>query len=315
MTVHKRAAGKDVRWDVRYRDPAGKQRKKTFTRLSDARAFDADTAATMRRGAYIDPVAGKTTFQQVAEDWLSIQTHNRSTRQATELRLRLHVFPVIGHLPVTHIKPSTVQGLARHLADLAPSYARVILVNVSTILSSAVRDKLLATNPATGVKRPKIEARDVTRWTRAMVHTMYEALPDRWNIVVLLGAGLGLRQGEIFGLSPDDVDFFGSTVHVRRQVKVFADNTSAHAEPKGGKVRDVPLPPSVRDALAAYLTRYPAKDVSLPWDGAVKRGTAKPGELVTVPLFLTNREGNALNRNYFNQHVWKPALAPVFHQA
>lgn len=29
---------------------------------------------------------------------------------------------------------------------------------------------------------------------------------------------------------------------------------------------------------------------------------------ITVPLILTTREAGAMNRNYFNTHIWKPAL-------
>lgn len=308
MSVHKRVTDRGVRWDVRYRDPGGVQRKKSFLRKADADDFEDDNNSKMRRGLYIDPKAGRVTFKQVAEDWMEAQTHNRSTRQAMELRLRLHVFPVIGKMPVAQIKPSNIQALTKQLEPLAPSYRRVIIVNTSSILSAAVADGLMATNPAAAVKRPKVEPRVIKPWPKAHVHAMYEALPDRWNIVAILGAGLGLRQGEMFGLSPDDVDFLGGKVHVRRQVKVFGDGSMAYAEPKGAKVRTVPLPRSVQDELAAYLVRFPAKTVTLSWDGKVKPGTPKPGTAVTVPLFLTNRESNALNRNYFNAKVWKPAL-------
>lgn len=307
MSVHKRTTAKGVRWDVRYRHPEGFQRKKTFLRKSDADRFENETNVSMSRGDYIDPKAGRTTFQEVAEDWLSMQTHNRSTQQAMELRFRLHVFPLLGRMPVASIKPSTIKALTKQLEDLAPSYARVILVNVSSVLSSAVGDGLLAKNPAAGIERPKVDRGPVVVWPREHVQAVYESLPDRWKIVVVLGAGLGLRQGEVFGLSPDDVDFLGGMVTVRRQVKVFADNSMSFALPKGGKTRQVPLPRSVRDTLAAYLTRFPAKDVTLPWDGRPS-DTPKPGTLVTVPLFLINRESNPLNRNYFNARIWKPAL-------
>jgi hypothetical protein len=33
----------------------------------------------------------------------------------------------------------------------------------------------------------------------------------------MLGAGLGLRLGEAFGLSPDDIDWLRATVQVRRR--------------------------------------------------------------------------------------------------
>ena len=73
------------------------------------------------------------------------------------------------------------------------------------------------------------------------------------------------------------------------------------ALPKGRKTRRVPLPESVRDAIAAHLTLHPAHSVTLPWeklDGASR----------SFDLLLNTRERGALNRNYFNPKIWKPAL-------
>jgi len=64
--------------------------------------------------------------------------------------------------------------------------------------------------------------------------------------------------------------------------------------------RDVPLPATVRDQLAAHLVTYPAVDVSLPW-------REPSGELATSRLILSSRERLALNRNYVNT-LWKRAL-------
>jgi integrase len=65
-------------------------------------------------------------------------------------------------------------------------------------------------------------------------------LPDRYQILVALAAGCGLRQGEAFGLSVDDIDFLRGVIHVRRQVKLI-HSRQVFAPPKGGKERDVPL--------------------------------------------------------------------------
>lgn len=97
------------------------------------------------------------------------------------------------------------------------------------------------------------------------------------------------------------VDFLRGVVEVRRQVRLFGSNRQAFALPKGGKTRTVPLPASVRDLLAAHLSAHPPRSVTLPW-------RTLDGDPVTVPLVLSTRESTALNRNYFNTYVWKPAL-------
>ena len=71
------------------------------------------------------------------------------------------------------------------------------------------------------------------------------------------GSGLGLRQGEVFGLAAGDVDFLRRTVHVRRQVKRVGGGRMMFGPPKGGKERTVPLPQTVALALSAHIAACP----------------------------------------------------------
>jgi integrase len=86
-----------------------------------------------------------------------------------------------------------------------------------------------------------------------------QELPDRFQLVVDLGAGLGLRQGEIFGLSPDDIDLTAGEIEVRRQVKVLANNRQLFGLPKGREVRRGPLPDRVLELINDHVTRYPPR--------------------------------------------------------
>ncbi len=89
-------------------------------------------------------------------------------------------------------------------------------------------------------------------------------------------------------------------VHVVRQVKLIGPRM-VFAPPKGGKSRDVPLPGVVSDALARRITRRPPAEVTLPWK-------TPDGPPVTATLLFYSRERKALNRNYYNMYLWKPAL-------
>jgi integrase len=151
------------------------------------------------------------------------------------------------------------------------------------------------------VRTPRVDVRKVVPWTVEQAHAVHGAMPETHRVFVTLAAGLGLRQGEVFGLSPNDIDFLRGRVTVCRQVKRFTDGSMAFALPKGGKTRVVPLPASVRDEVAAHLSARPARPVTLPWGDA-------EGAPTTIPLVLSTRERTALNRNYFNTHIWKPTL-------
>lgn len=81
--------GQRKRWRARYLDPAGNERSRTFARKQDAERFLTAVAADVLRGAYVDPDAGRITFAEFAGR-LDAQTLGDSSREATELRLRLH---------------------------------------------------------------------------------------------------------------------------------------------------------------------------------------------------------------------------------
>lgn len=290
------------RYVVNYRDPEDRGRRKSFRRKVDAEAFRNTVEADKLRGTYLDVDAGRVTFREYASQWLEGRTFDRTTYEATELRLRVHVLPVLGHLQLRQVKPSTIQALLRSM-DLSETYQRVILANVSAIFGAAVDDDLIAKNPckAGSVTRPSVVRRKVVPWPAKQVAAMHDALPARYRLAVTLGSGLGLRQGEIFGLSPADVDFLNGTVEVQRQVRILAGNKLVFAPPKGRKSRTVPLPVSVAEELSAHLKAFPPARVELPWL------TPESEDRVRVALVLTTRERSALNRNYFNANLWRAA--------
>ncbi len=163
-----------------------------------------------------------------------------------------------------------------------------MLANLSSILAAAVEDGLIATNPcaSSSVRSPAVTRDRIVPWTGLQVAAVIDAHPDRYHAVPVVAAGCGLRQGEVFGLRVEDVDFLGRTLHVRQQVKIVRSRLVI-APPKGRKVREVPLPDVVGKALAEQIRRFP------------------PGE---DGLIFTTRERKPINRNYFNPKVWKPAL-------
>ena len=184
------------------------------------------------------------------------------------------------------------------------NHARAIYTTLATVLNSAVADKLIPSSPCheANIKRarPKPASRKTVPWTAGQVEAVREALPASDRILVDLGAWLGLRQGEIFGLAVEDLDFLRKVVHVRRQVRIVRTRL-VFALPKGGKERDILMPDTVALALAAHLAGHPAAPVTLAWE-------EPGGKAVTAALVLRSPTGLAINRNSFNPHVWKPTL-------
>ncbi|MGW1973741.1 tyrosine-type recombinase/integrase, partial [Streptomyces tubercidicus] len=264
--------GTGLRYRARYVGPDGSEKSKSFPdgkkRLAEKWLSAIET--DMTRGQYTDPKSVRITFQQYAEKWLDSKTSSLMTRKELGRRLRLHVYPVLGSRPVGTFRPEHIRELLAALEakpGVSPSYARNIFADVQSVLSAAVDDSLLSRNPcgARTVRRPKADPHRVVPWVPAQVSAVRAALLERYRAMVDVGAGCGLRQGEVFGLAEDSIDIDGRTLHVVRQIK-HVEGHPVLALPKGGKKRDVPLPDSVAATLRAHMDACKPAEITLPWD-------------------------------------------------
>ncbi|MFE4514517.1 tyrosine-type recombinase/integrase [Kitasatospora sp. NPDC056783] len=300
--------GTGKRYRARYVGPDGTEKSKSFPDRQKRQAEEWLTGieADMSRGQYLDPKASRTTFQQFAERWLKAQTTDPASQVLVETRLRLHAFPRIGRRPLDSFRPSHIQELVKGLEDspISGGYARNIYSDVRAVLSAAVDDGLLNRNPcgAASVRPPAAEARRIVPWLPEQVFAVRGALPERYRAMADLGAGCGLRQGEIVGLAEDDaLDFETGAVRVLRQVKQIRGK-AVFAPPKCNKERDVPLPSSVAAAVRAHMDSCKPVPITLPWK-------TPDGPKVTFRLLFSNTADGPVWRSNFNVQEWKPAIA------
>ncbi|MFE1945482.1 tyrosine-type recombinase/integrase [Streptomyces massasporeus] len=191
-----------------------------------------------------------------------------------------------------HLSGKTCTGTWLKVIELAHSHRPTIHTSSHPVCR---RPTLLGAGVVPGVQVERAAVR--TTWTPGTTSARLRPALARGAPVA---AGLGLRQGEAFGLAVEDVDFLGGAVHVVRQVKLLQRHRAVFAPPKSGRECDVLLPESVAFALAGHLKQHPTR-ITLPWK-------ALDGPPVTASLLFTSAEGLALNRNRFNDRVWRPAL-------
>lgn len=247
----------DGRYLARYRNPAGKEHVRTFDRKIDARRWLDEVTASIVTGQYVAPNAGKVTFRGYAEQWRSAQVHRPSTAAWTETMLRRHAYPVLGDLPLGSVLPSQIQAWVAGVA-LAPSTATTLHGVVAGIFKAAVRDRRIAANPCEGTRLPKTQPRRVEPPTTEQVQALIAATAERARAAVILGAGTGMRQGEVLGLTVDRVDFLRRTARVDRQLVTLAGGPRFGPPKTAASVRSVPLPAIVVEALAEHLREHPA---------------------------------------------------------
>jgi integrase len=282
-------------------------RDMSFDTLEDAKAWLRRAGTDSERGEFVDPRDGSITVADyVTRYWKAGVRGAPGTVKRVDERVRLHVLPHLGTVPLRDISATVLRGYIATLeGECTPRYARQILGSLSNIIETAIDDKRLVRNPmrAKSVRWPKAPEDQREAWPLEIAQRVRDAVNARYRIAVVVALGCGLRQGEVFGLSPQDVDFQRGVIRVRRQVQLL-NGRLYFALPKGGKTRIVDMPESVAVELAAYFLRYPAVEVELPWGGPERER-----EKQAFPLILTTTYGNALRANMFNDEVWKPALA------
>ncbi|MFD8957188.1 tyrosine-type recombinase/integrase [Streptomyces anulatus] len=181
-------------------------------------------------------------------------------------------------------------------------YQRGILSELSSILEAAVDDKRLARNPmhAKSVRWPKSPRERRDAWPMATALRVRDAINERNRIAVVVGLGCGLRQGEVFGLSPEDIDHERGMLHVRRQVQAIHGRLY-FALPKGKKIRTVDLPP--RWPRNSSVTSKGSRQLRWSCRGGSRRGRGRS------PPCCSPRASATIAVNTWNTYTWKPALA------
>lgn len=285
----------DGRWRARYRDEAGQEHARHFTRKLDAQRWLDEVTTSVVMGQYVDPRAGKVSFKDYAEQWRAAQVHRPTSAAYVESVLRRHVYPIFGARPIGSILPSEVQAWVKLLGTgdriakrkpLAPATVGVIHGVVSGIFRSAIRDRRIMANPCEGTRLPRVERRRILPLTTAQVETLRAELPDELKALVTVAAGTGMRQGEIFGLTRNRLRLLGANpvVIVDRQLLTRLGRATEFGPLKTrASYRTIPLPMTVVDALNAHLA---ARDI---------------GE---DDLVFT-LDGRPITRQAFG-HVWRP---------
>lgn len=305
--------GKGKRWRV-----AGIPgvRDRSFTREVDAKKWLADSQTDSSRGTFYDPRDGEISLREYVEQhWWPNLRKPPGTKQSMQSRVFNHILPHVGHLALNRIGSDEVLAWqARAERSIDVSTLVVTWRHFSSIMQAAHKAKRIPANPFRDedLKAPAVPKSKAKAWPPETVLAVREALPERYRILLDLGIGAGLRQGEAFGFSPDDIT--GDEIAVVRQV-VVVHSRLAFAPPKGNKERTAPCPPALARAVKEYAEAFPTVEVTLPWVDPDRPSLAwEDRPLRTVRLLVTTprtggKSGGAVNRSHFDDKHWKPALA------
>src|SRR5450759_1470223 len=290
-----------TRYTAMFRDPYGRTRSAgTFATSRDAgRAADRQ-GDTVSDGTWIDPAAGRITFQEYAEEiWLPSRHLEVTTRAGYQSYLRNHFVPYFGHMRLARIMPSTIQGWVTQAVELGLSPRSIAKYHVMlhSVFARAVRDRMIAFNPCENTELPKVVLTKTRTLTPEEFSSVLAAAPDRFKALVLTGIETGLRWGELVALRPRHIDFLRRTICVEETIVEVSQKDSPTGErmilkpyPKDDEPRTLRVsqdPP--RHACSTHCRpRSAARRPTLPFPGDHRWHSTVPGD-VQHPVLAPGR--------------------------
>jgi integrase len=246
-------------WRVKYRDPGGRVRSRSFRRRAEAELFAATVEVEKAQGTWVDPVRGKIKLCEWTEEWLKSKVDLRPTSRARiEGVLRAHVLPAFGHYPLLRISNSAVRRWVSELVaqDLSAATVRKSFGALAQMTAAALSDRRIPFDPCQDVPLPAERHSEQRYLTAGQVDLIANEIDPRLRALVFLAAYGGLRFGELAGLRRRRVDLLRGRVVVIETL-VEANGRFIFGEPKTQRSRrTVPIPRRVVVELDNHLQSY-----------------------------------------------------------
>jgi integrase len=257
--VERRVQAGRVSYRARWRDPSGRERKRSFNRKTDAQRFLVGIEDAKLRGAYVDPAKGKVGFGEWAERWFATTADLKpATRRTYRLLLDNQVLPHFGGATLAGIDTLTVREWVAALVEggLSPSRVRNAHQVLSQVLAAAVEGGRLARNPAAGVRLPKRVDREMLFLDAGQVEQLADAIGPHYRVLVYFLAYTGLRFGEVVALRVKRLDLLRGRCEVVESATEVG-SALVWGPTKTDERRLVRLPRFLVELLAEHLAGRP----------------------------------------------------------
>lgn len=252
------------RWRVRYRiNYCGKQvqkKKAGFQSERDANRWRAKIEMELDSKDYI-PVSTRT-LSQYLSDYLQLYCSDLAPKTITAYRAIATKLSrtSLGQMPLQSISPEditiTLHMLMEGSLDGKPLSANTIrhyFILLNLVFKQALLNRRISFNPCSAVKLPRVakyhhHILDVAQYQQLLQAN--RGLPI--YIPLVLGGYMGLRKGEVLGLTWPDIDFKKNTLTVR-QIRQKVEGQEILREPKTEKSRrTLVMPQFVAEELRVH---------------------------------------------------------------
>jgi len=222
---------------VEYYDEAGKIKQKSIAKYGlkkKAERHLIELKAEIQNQKYMfsnDITVTDRCYRYINEnkrDWSPYTVKNRLSW------VKLNVAPFFKD---TKMENLTIHQIQRYLNYLYENFtvesAKTRFGFFRSVVKECYRMKEIKENLCDFVKSPKKEASSIADvYTREEILQLFKLLEDKhFELPILLIVLLGLRKGEAYGLTWDDIDFDNNTVKIE-QISIYLDGSLIFKSPK-----------------------------------------------------------------------------------
>lgn len=223
-------------------------------------------------------------------DWLQHieKARQPKTYELYEALVRNYIVPHIGQEKLVSLQRHQVRFLLDSLRDNAGDRTRQLVHRLLRYaFGEAVDDGLLMRNPCARRDKPKYEpaprrtltAAEVRALLRMARHTAYYAL-------FFLAIVTGMRQGELFGLRWDSVDFENAFIYVKGTLTRDRRGSLVLSPPKASRRRRIDIGQRTVSVLRQHLKK----------------------QRIPSPWVFTDAHNEPLQKDCFVRTVFRPLL-------
>ena len=211
-----------------------------------------------------DSVQGRTcyTFEEYCERFLERRSLGKEVAETTQKRQRWQFKAAcrhIGKANLASITPAMLDDM--YIAMLkgdtlsgrpsSGSYVNQIHDNITLVFEQAKKEGILVKNPCDAANPPKMDTKEKRALNPDRAHVLIAMLDEKDDreCAYLLAITMGLRRGEICGLSWGDIDFERGIVDISHSYDTLGN--LKETKTKAG-MRLLPLPENVAEALKEH---------------------------------------------------------------
>ena len=259
-------------YQVSYKDSEGVRKRKKFAAKTKREAMEKGKTFLNEQNQGLDVSRQDVTVAEWIDECMENYVKPRIRPRTYEKYLssiKNYILPKFGKFKLSELEASSLQKhfnslLINGRADgkgLSPSTVRAARRYFAMCIDDAVREGLLLRNVIRLTKSPKLTRKEIVVLTKEEVTNLIETAKNIENNfmkimmpeILSFTVRTGLRQGEVFGLKWEDIDFQNSCLFVKRSLAHVVGKGAVFQEPKTkNSRRRVLLMPEDVESLKKY---------------------------------------------------------------